>query len=64
VQVLVRICCSCEKVRDDDWPGIGQGKWVDLKTYHAMHNLLPDEVWFSPTSCPDCRCGLNVPALG
>ncbi len=65
VQILVPICCFCEKVRDDEWPEVGQERWVDLKTYHVMHNLLPDEVWFSHTSCPDCRCRrLNVRALG
>jgi hypothetical protein len=62
MQVLVPLCCFCEKVRDDEGGvEVGQGRWVHLKTYHVMHNLLPDEVWFSHTSCPDCDCRrLNV----
>lgn len=65
MHVLVPICCFCEKVRDDDGTEVGQGRWVDLKTYHAMRHLLPEEVWFSHTCCPDCRYRrVNMRALG
>ncbi len=65
MQVLIPLCCFCERVQDDEGAEVGQGRWVQLKTYHAMHNLLPDEVWFSHTSCQDCRCRrLNVQVLG
>lgn len=55
MQVLVPRCCFCEKVRDDDGTDVGQGRWIDHKTYYTKHNLLPDDVWFSHTCCPDCR---------
>ena len=54
MQVLVPICCFCEKVRDDGGTEFGQGIWGQLETYRATHHLLTEEMWFSPTSCPDC----------
>jgi hypothetical protein len=52
---LVPICCLCFKVRDDKGVEVGQGPWVDLKTYAVSRQLpLSHGFLFSHTYCSDC----------
>lgn len=52
---FIPICCCCSKVRDDKGVKIGEGPWVDLKTYARNRHLLPGQRFiFTHGYCIDC----------
>lgn len=54
MNVVLPICCFCEKVRDDAGTGSGQGPWQDMKNYKVSRGLRPLETVFAYGCCPEC----------
>jgi hypothetical protein len=55
VDNFVLICYFCSKVRDDKNMEVGNGPWIDLKTY-ALNRQWPlsHEFLFTHGYCPGC----------
>ncbi len=50
LEEILPICSYCKKIRDDGDAQAGEGAWVEVDTYLALHrNTL-----FSHGICPDC----------
>jgi hypothetical protein len=54
MNVVLSICCFCEKVRDDVGTEVGEGPWRDMNGYKVRRELLPLDTIFAYGCCPDC----------
>lgn len=50
MNLILPVCCFCEKVRDD----AGEGQWQDMKIYKVSRGLRPLDTVFAYGCCPDC----------
>jgi hypothetical protein len=54
MNVVLPICCFCEKVDDDAGTGAGEEPWQDMKSYKVNRVLRPLDTVFAYGCCPDC----------
>ena len=51
---ILPICCFCEKVRQDEGTGLGEGLWQEMKSHMVSRGLRPLDTVFAYSCCPDC----------
>ncbi|MGA6825976.1 hypothetical protein ACO9S2_00035 [Nitrospira sp. NS4] len=51
---ILPICCICEKARDDEGTGAGEGLWQEMKPDMVLRGLRTQTTIFAYGCCPDC----------
>jgi hypothetical protein len=54
MEEILPICCFCEKVRDDEKTGAGEGPWQEMKSHMDSRGLRSLNTIFAYGCCPDC----------